>query len=382
MSGGYGISAIIQAGKGRGVTPVPAALLGIIERIEVLQVEDGQSGFRLVFGATPASGLRSNDFSVLAGGKFDAFNRVVIMVAQGAVPTVLMDGIVTDQWLNPDDAAGGQIVISGGDVSVMMDLDEIAATYPDQSDSMIAAKLIARYDSWGLIPNVRQPKGQQTPLSTQRVPTQRGTDLEYLHAMAARFGFVFRVTPGPARLMNIGYWGPAVTSGTPRRTLTLASAGLGNVERMVFTNKALAAERVSGWIQDPQTSKPRSIDIRSPDLPALARSTPYSTPGGKMRRRLLSHDDGLAFTQAQALAQGRVNQSTLRMASVEGEVDTVAYGDILRPAASVGVRGAGASFDGLYAVAQVTHVLAPGSYRQQFRLRRDGTGSRQTLVRP
>jgi hypothetical protein len=381
MSGGFGISAIIMAGKGRSVTPVSATLLSIVEQIEVLQVADGQSGFRLVFGATPAGGL-SSDFSVLAGGRFDPFNRVVIMVSQGAIPTVLMDGIVTDQWLNPDDQSGGQVVVSGSDVSVMMDLEETATAHPGQNESTIAAKLIARYASYGLVPDVKRPSGQQTPTPNQRIPMQRGSDLDYLYTMAGRFGFVFRVSPGPLPLMSTGYWGPAVTTGTQRRALTLAYGGLGNIEQMVFTESGLAAERVKGSIQDPQTNKPRSVEIRNPTLPALARRTPYGTIGGKMRQRLLNRADGLVYAQAQALAQGRVNQSTMRIVTAEGEVDALAYGDILRPAAPVGVRGAGASFDGLYAVDQVTHILAPGSYRQRFRLRRDGTGSRQTLLRP
>jgi len=48
---------------------------------------------------------------------------------------------------------------------------------------------------------------------------------------------------------------------------------------------------------------------------------------------------------------------------------------VLRPRALVGVRGAGWSHDGLWYVRRVVHHLAPGSYRQQFTIARDGYGS-------
>ena len=62
-------------------------------------------------------------------------------------------------------------------------------------------------------------------------------------------------------------------------------------------------------------------------------------------------------------------------------MDTSAYGAILRPHRLVGLRGAGRSFDGLYQVQKVTHVLQRGSYRQQFRLTRSGTDTTTPVVK-
>jgi hypothetical protein len=44
------------------------------------------------------------------------------------------------------------------------------------------------------------------------------------------------------------------------------------------------------------------------------------------------------------------------------------------------MRGAGRSFDGLYQVRQVTHVLERGAYRQRFRLARPGTDTTTPVV--
>ena len=38
----------------------------------------------------------------------------------------------------------------------------------------------------------------------------------------------------------------------------------------------------------------------------------------------------------------------------------------------MGVRGAGAAFDGLHYVKSVTHTIKPGDYRQRFELSRNG----------
>ena len=53
-----------------------------------------------------------------------------------------------------------------------------------------------------------------------------------------------------------------------------------------------------------------------------------------------------------------------------GELDTLRYGDILRPAGNVELRGVGCSYDGTYYVKEVTHKVSKGGYRQSFTLTR------------
>jgi len=50
----------------------------------------------------------------------------------------------------------------------------------------------------------------------------------------------------------------------------------------------------------------------------------------------------------------------------------VRYGRILKSRQLVGVRGAGAAFDGLYYVKSVTHAIKHGEYKQNFTLVRNG----------
>lgn len=56
----------------------------------------------------------------------------------------------------------------------------------------------------------------------------------------------------------------------------------------------------------------------------------------------------------------------------QGRIDVIRYGRILHAHELVGVRGAGAAFDGVHYVEGVKHDLKRGSYKQSFSLRRSG----------
>jgi hypothetical protein len=58
--------------------------------------------------------------------------------------------------------------------------------------------------------------------------------------------------------------------------------------------------------------------------------------------------------------------------SAKGELDVLRYGSVLKPRRLVGVRGAGAAYDGLYYVKSVTHRIKSGEYKQSFELSRNG----------
>jgi hypothetical protein len=57
--------------------------------------------------------------------------------------------------------------------------------------------------------------------------------------------------------------------------------------------------------------------------------------------------------------------------TVDGTLDVVRYGQVLRARSLVGVRGAGLAFDGMHYVDKVTHKLKPGEYKQSFTLKRN-----------
>jgi hypothetical protein len=68
--------------------------------------------------------------------------------------------------------------------------------------------------------------------------------------------------------------------------------------------------------------------------------------------------------------------------TAEGEVDVMRYGNILQARSLVGVRGAGFSYDGIYYVKRVKHLIKKHQYKQQITLTREGTGSSTPAVLP
>jgi hypothetical protein len=65
-----------------------------------------------------------------------------------------------------------------------------------------------------------------------------------------------------------------------------------------------------------------------------------------------------------------------------GSLDVMRYGRVLKSRQLVGVRGAGAAFDGLYFVKSVTHKVKRGEYKQDFTLARNGLISTVPRVPP
>jgi hypothetical protein len=91
-------------------------------------------------------------------------------------------------------------------------------------------------------------------------------------------------------------------------------------------------------------------------------------------RQALLTGTGLAETgELQTAAQAEVDRSAWAI-TAEGDVNTVAYGDVLRAKRPVEVRGAGLQFSGTYYVEQVLHTFNGDGYTQHFSLRRNAAG--------
>lgn len=360
--------------------PLPAPLLEGLERVRVTLGGQGRSGFQMTFRA--GRGLMGmGDWDHLLAPQLRPFHRILLVVTFGAVPEVLMDGIITNQQLNPGDEPGTTTVtVTGEDLSLLMDLEERSEEHPAQPEPIIALKLLARYAPYGVAPLVIPPVSLDIPLPIERTPVQQGTDLQYLQEMARRFAHVFHLTPGPAPLTSVAYWGPPVRVGVPQRALTVDLGPETNVNRIDFQYDALAPAMVEGRVQDRRLNTQLPIrtfaGTRTPLVPFPAW---MSQPRTRVRQQRVSGLDGVqAFTRAQA----ETDASLDRVITATGELDASRYNGVLRPRALVGLRGAGFTYDGFYHVDQVTHTLSRGSYTQGFVLTREGTGPLSPVVVP
>jgi hypothetical protein len=361
--------------------PAPPLLTENLLRVEVSTSDAGRSGFQLTFAAGRSGAADMVDQPLLSLPLLRPFARVVLVVTFGGLPKVLMDGIITHRELAPGSRPGaGQLVVTGEDVSVMMDLEEKSAEHPAQDETVIANLLIVQYAQYGLIPMVIPPPVIDPPIPIDRVPVQQGTDLAYLRQMAERFGYVFYVVAGPAPLTNTAYWGPPVRVGLPQPALSVDLGPETNVQQISFRHDGLGPTRVTGQVQDRLTGQTMPVTSLPPLRPPLAAMPDWLVNMPNVRTTAY-RDSGVNTMQAFARAQGQADATTDSLTAT-GTLDGLKYNDLLTARGLVGVRGAGWQHDGLFYVKQVTHRIARGEYTQSFTLTREGVGATTPVVRP
>ncbi len=361
--------------------PAPPLLSEALQSVEVTHSDEGRSGFQITFQAGRGGPLGLLDYPLLSNPLLRPFNRVILIATFNAVPRVLMDGIITNQQLDPGSEPGSAtLTVTGEDVSVMMDLEEKSAEHPAQDETIIAAKLIISYAQYGLIPLVIPPLVIDPPIPIERVPVQQATDLQFLKQLAERHGYVFYVTPGPAPFTNVAYWGPPKRLDLPQRALSINLGAESNVASISFSNNALAPTLVAGEVQDRATNQSMPVRTFASTRPPLATQPAWLVNQPNVRTRQF-RASGLNVMQAFARAQG-ITDASADAVTAEGELDALRYNGLLQARGIVGLRGAGYSYDGFYYVKRVTHSIRKGEYKQRFSLSRDGVGAISPVVVP
>ena len=364
-----GIRLVLLIGK---TIPLPASpeVTSALTNVEVTNDADGSDGFQITFSL--AKGLLN--YNLLANGTFEAGTRVIIGVVLGALPEVLIDGIITHHQFAPSNEPGqSTLTVTGNDVSVMLDLEEKNEKYENQPDFVIFTRLIAGYALYGLVP---QPTPTtDVPIMLQRVPRQQETDLKFIQRMAQRNGFVFYIEPLTFGV-NTAYFGPENRLSFPQPALSMNMGPSTNVDSLSFSFDGLAPVGTRGTFVEPITK----LGIPIPSLPSLKLPPLASSPAVALRTVLLRETSNQNPAQAATSAIAAVTNSPDAVTG-QGKLDTVRYGSVLRARKLVGVRGAGSSYNGHYYVRRVSHNIARGEYTQSFSLSREGTGALLPVVR-
>jgi len=365
-----GIRLVLLLGK---TIPLPASsdVTSALVKVEVTNDAKSGDGFQITFSLV--KGLA--DYNLLLGGTFDPGTRVVIGLLLGAIPEVLIDGIITHHQLAPSNDPGmSTLTVTGSDLSVMLDLEEKNAKFENQTDSIIFARLIAGYAQYGLVPEPTVTT--DVPLVTDWIPRQQETDLKFIQRMAQRNGFVFYIEPVTFGV-NKAYFGPENRLSLPQPALSMNMGPSTNVDSLSFSLDGLAPVATKGTFVEPNTK----LSIPIPSLPSLKIPPLVSSSTSALRTVLLrdtaNQNAGQAATSAVAALTNAPDSVT-----AEGKVDTVRYGHILRARRLVGVRGAGFSMDGNYYVQRVSSSVARGQCTQSFNLSREGTGALLPVVVP
>ncbi|MFO0606339.1 MAG: hypothetical protein U0324_24425 [Polyangiales bacterium] len=353
--------------------PAPFPVVEALRSLEVRMSNSGRDGFQLSFAVGRDALV---DSALVASGLLEPPNRVVVSLLMGALPEVLIDGVITDVQYAPSPQAGESTLhVTGEDLTLMMDLEEQNRTFEARPDFAIVMELLAPYMArYQIVPTVTPTT--DIPLPTDRTPTQQGTDLAHIRHLAERNGYVFYVEP-MAPGVSRAYWGPDAPAGLPQPAINVGMGSHRPAEGPLQGRfEALGPAAPVVTITEPNTG----IQIPVP-VPQLAAVPPTARPATPLRRTLARNTAGLDPARAalEGVAAAARGSDAVR---VSGEVDGARYGAVLRSRRLVGVRGMGLTWDGFYSVEQVTHRLQRGEYRQSFTLKRSGFISPSPAVIP
>jgi len=352
--------------------PAPYPVTTALVRAQVTNDARTGDGFQLTF-ALGRDGV--TDYSLIASGVLAPWKRVVLSVVFGALPEVLIDGVITHQQVTPSDQPGAStLTVQGRDISKLLDLEEKNDEFPNQADFMIVTRVLAGYAQYGLVPEVTPTT--DFPIMVQRVPRQHETDFALIQRLAQANGYVFYVQPLTIGA-NTAYWGPEIHAGVPQPALTIGLGASDNLRGIHFSLDASAPVAETGTFVEPFS---KSV-IPIPALPSL-RLPPLVANPTQARRTTLARDTGNENAGRAAVSLLAAAMNAPDAVTAQGELDGIRYGHVLRARGLVGVRGAGWAYDGLYYVRSVTHTITVGTYGQSFTLSREGTGSLTPAVIP
>ena len=356
------------------VVPItaPKVVIDHLDNIEVTVRDEGPSVFQISFSLSNKSPLQI--LFLLTGGLPILFMRVIIVVTLSGKSEVLMDGVITHHQIKPG-SDGGQstLTITGEDLTALMNQQDFSGfPFPATPGEARVAILLAKYAVLGVIPLIIPSILIDVPLPTGRIPSQRGTDLNYIKALADRVGYVFYIDPGPKPGLNVAYWGPQIKIGIPQPALNIDMDAHTNVESLSFQfdNQKNKIPTVFIYNETTKLVIPIPIPPITPLSPPLGLVSPLPTSLADFQP---VRDDLSKRSIPQAIMIGLASAAKFAEAVTgTGELDVIRYGRVLKARQLVGVRGAGPAFDGLHYVTSVTHKLKRGEYKQSFQLSRNG----------
>ncbi len=348
--------------------PAPKPLMDALTSVEVKVSATGRSAFQLGFTLANNSVLQT--FFLLAAGSPLPVLRVILVVTFGGLPQVVFDGIVLHHEIVEDAMKGSSILtVTGEDLSSLMGRTEFSGLpYPGMTPDLRVLTILAKYAVFGVIPVVVPAVVPDIDVPIEKIPTQKGTDLEYIQQLAKESGYVFYIEPGPVPGTCQAYWGPQIKIGLPQAALNVNMDTWTNVDSLSFRYQPESAILPIVFIQDPTTKVVLPIPIPSvnPLNPPLGAVIPIPQQIEEMK-------DTAKLSPGQALMRGFARATeTGDVVTGDGRLDVLRYGQILKARQLVTVRGAGVAFDGLHYVESTTHSIKLGQYKQSFTLKRNG----------
>lgn len=346
--------------------PAQPNLLAAIQEIEVEDHADMADMLRMRISISPNE--RCSAWTVVDERLFPRLRKVKVLVTVGtALAEPLIEAYVIETNADFQNQPGQSVFnVVAMDATVCLILEQKVRSFPDMSDSDIAEQIFTEHHF--------QPVVDRTSVTRQDVDqatTQRGTDLQFLRHLAIRNGYEVYVEANPLTQVIEGHFHPPRLDQPAQGVLSVNFREHTNVNSFTarFDMLRPTTARVTGL--DTGDLSDQQADSDSVALRELGSESALSTD--HQRRVLLTHTGLSKAGELQTLSQAVVDRSSLAITG-EGDLNTVAYGKLLRAKRTVKVRGAAGEFNGTYYVRRVLHTISGDGYTQRFTLHRNATG--------
>ena len=350
------------------IDDVPASpeLLAALQQIEVEDHADMADMLRMRIAIGVREGCGS--WNVLDEDQFNRLTNIKIIVTVGSGPSeMLINAYVIETNANISNQPGQSILnVVAMDPTVLMNLEEKVRPWPNMADSDIATALFGEYN-FSPIVDQTQPTRQEVDGTVM----QRGTDIQFLRYLADRNGYEVYVEVNPLTGITEGHFHKPKLEQHSQNVLSINMGEATNVNSFNPRFDMLRPTKAQTTGLDIESQSDQQAKVEEMALTTLGHGPALN--GDRPRRVLLSHTGLAEAGELQTCAQGVVDRSAWAI-SAEGELNTVAYGGILRAKRPVNVRGAGKQFSGTYYVETVHHSFSGDSYTQRFSLRRNALG--------
>ena len=321
---------------------------------------------RLTFGITmkeDGSGWR-----VLDDDLFPPLTNLRLLITVGnedAVPVV--DAYVIETRMDFSNNPGESLLhVLAMDGTILMNLEDKVRTWPGMADSDIASTL---FDEYSFTPEVETT--DVTHEEDDTLVVQRGTDIQFLRMLAQRQGFEVYVEVDSESDSLTGHFHPLNLDEEPQGVLSVAMGQSSNLNSLTVRWDMLRPTQVQVDNLDATSGENQTGAASDTDWSLLGQDGLFSA--GTPRLTRLLPEGVILDAELLPLAQGLSNRSALAIIA-EGEINSEAYGAVLRAKRPVLVRGAGELYSGAYVTERVLHLFAEGEYTQSFTLRRNATG--------
>ena len=346
--------------------PASEELLSVIQDIEIEDHAEMADMLRMTVAIAVKDGCVG--WNVIDDNTFHRLAKIRVYVNVGSGKTEpLIEAYVTESNANFANQPGQSVLnVVAMEPTALMNLNEYSQAWPNMADSDIAETIFGDYQ-FDPVVDQTQPSWQENDYTT----IQHGTDIQFLQQLARRNGYECYVELNPETSLVEGHFHLPKLQQNPQGVLSVNMGDATNVNSFNARFNNIGPVKAKASNIDIESKDDQSSDVDEQALTDLG-NTP--SLGSDKPGQILLTGTGLSSTaELQTVAQAEVDRASWAI-TADGEVNTVAYGNILRAKRLVLVRGAGPEFSGTYYVQSVTHIINGEGYSQKFSLKRNASG--------